>query len=393
MIKLTIELLYYLAKRTFEIFFLLAGICFHGFTQNYPSFQPEIKVSINGLNFDAMEPFITKDGNTLFFNSLNSGGNTNLYYADRIDDSTFQYMGLVNGCFDPSPNHLDGVPSLDSAQNFYWVSLRNYPIQIENLHFGQYANGIVSNLKRVYGNFNVYAQGWLIMDACIEGSGNHLYYVNALFNNCAFGLPCRAQLGVAQKVNDSTFSKLSNSDALFTHINDTNYLVYAPELSADGKELYFTRILNGSLNTEICVAVRHQPTDTFSLPQVIHANLGYVPEAATITGDQQKIYYHQKDNSGLFKIYLRYKNLPTHLDGNSKEPSFGIYPNPAADELKILGNKENKALKYIIISSCGQVLDIGKTRESIDLKPLAKGIYCLRIEVDMRTSSIKFIKE
>lgn len=393
MVKRSFELTNNLAQRIIEIICLWACICSYGFAQNYPTFQPEIKVSINGLSFDAMEPFITKDGNTLFFNSLNSGGNTNLYFADRIDDTTFQYMGLVNGCYDTSPNHLDGVPSLDSAQNFYWVSLRNYPIQIENLHFGQYANGNVSNLKRVYGNFNVYAPGWLIMDACIEGSGNQLYYVNALFNNCAFGLPCRARLGVAQKINDSTFSKLPNSDALFTHINDTNYLVYAPELSPDGKELYFTRILNGSLNTEICVSVRNQPTDTFSLPQVLHANLGFVPEAASISGDQQKIYYHQKDNSGLFKIYLRYKNNPTHLEARGKGHAFGLYPNPATNEIRIWGNKENKELSYKIISSSGQVLAFGKTRESISLAPLRKGMYCLWIEDDKQSGSIKFIKE
>ena len=44
--------------------------------QPYPSFGPEIDVSINGLTFDAMEPFISANGNVLFFNNLNDGVNT-----------------------------------------------------------------------------------------------------------------------------------------------------------------------------------------------------------------------------------------------------------------------------------------------------------------------------
>jgi hypothetical protein len=60
-----------------------------------------------------MEPFISLDGNTLFFNSLNSGGNTNLYYATKVNDSTFNYVGLVGGTYDPSPNHLDAVASIN----------------------------------------------------------------------------------------------------------------------------------------------------------------------------------------------------------------------------------------------------------------------------------------
>lgn len=87
--------------------------------QFYPPFGPEIKVNITGLSFDAMEPFISADGNTLFFNSLNSGGNTNLYYASKVDDTTFTFEGLVEGTYDPTPDHLDAVASLDSLNNFF----------------------------------------------------------------------------------------------------------------------------------------------------------------------------------------------------------------------------------------------------------------------------------
>ena len=44
---------------------------------------PEVPVTVAGLTFDAMEPFLSPDGITLFFNSLNAGGNTNLYQAEN----------------------------------------------------------------------------------------------------------------------------------------------------------------------------------------------------------------------------------------------------------------------------------------------------------------------
>ena len=55
----------------------------------YPVFSSEIEVIINGLSFDAMEPFISPNGNHLFFNNLNDGINTKLYYATKVNDSTF----------------------------------------------------------------------------------------------------------------------------------------------------------------------------------------------------------------------------------------------------------------------------------------------------------------
>ena len=173
-------------KSKFLTITLLLIYTLQTFSQTYPSFGPEIKVTISGLTFDAMEPFISLDGNTLFFNSLNSGGNTNLYYATKVNDSTFNYVGLVAGTYDPSPNHLDAVASHDSLNNFFWTSLRGYPSPMENLHRGIYSGGNVSNITRVYGDFNIYnfnyPFGWLIMDAAINYQGNLLYFCNAKFD-------------------------------------------------------------------------------------------------------------------------------------------------------------------------------------------------------------------
>lgn len=362
------------------------------FSQTYPTFGSEIKVTINGLTFDAMEPFISLDGNTLFFNSLNSGGNTNLYYATRNNDSTFTYVGMVAGTYDPSPDHLDAVASLDSANNFFWVSLRTIP----NLHRGNYLAGNVSTITQVYGTCNIFSpSGWLIMDAAINYSGNLLYYSNAYFGptytECV-GAPCEAKLGVAQLVNDSTFDKTIYSDAVFSNVNDTNYLVYAPQITKDGLELYYTRLLVGGFNTEICVSVRTNLTDTFSLPTVIHSNFGYFPEAATPTTDKQKIYYHQKDSTQVYKIYLRYRTTTTGVNEQMSNETLAVYPNPTNGLVNVQLPLLNENVEINIYSIIGEKLLRVNNTKSVDISYFPSGIYFLTVKQNNRTWTTKIIK-
>jgi hypothetical protein len=361
-------------------------------SQSYPIFGPEKSVTITGLTFDAMEPFISLDGNTLFFNSLNSGGNTNLYYATRVDDTTFTYVGLVGGAYDPAPGHLDAVASLDTFDVFFWVSLRNYPAVFENLHRGNYSAGNVTGITRVHGDFNIYTPGWLIMDAAINYQGDRLYYTNAFFNNCPFGMPCEARLGIAQKINDSTFNRLANTDALFSNVNDTNYIVYAPQVTKNGLELYYTRILKTTINSEICVSVRSSVNDTFSLPQVIHSNLGFVPEAATPTTDAQKIYYHQKDGSGIFHIYLRYRTGTTDIHEQTNAQQFSVYPNPATHFLTIVLPDPAADFTLSIHTLSGQELFTTSQQTNIDISGLSNGSYFLSVKQNEKTIISKIIK-
>jgi hypothetical protein len=72
---------------------------------SYPSFGAEIEVTINGLSFDSMEPFISSDGNYLFFNNLNDGINTKLFYSTKINDSIFNYAGELTGT-NQSTDHI-----------------------------------------------------------------------------------------------------------------------------------------------------------------------------------------------------------------------------------------------------------------------------------------------
>lgn len=277
----------------------------------YPSFNTEIEVNITGLSFDAMEPFLAPNGNYLFFNNLNDGINTKLYYATKVNDSTFNYVGELTGTNQTTTPHLDAVADMDTNGTFYWTSTRDYPNELDNLFQGTFNTGIVSNIERVRGDFNMNIPGWLIMDHGISLNGQFLYFNNARFDGTNCQGPCETKLGIAKKNNDSTFSTLPNSSSILQNINDSNYIYYAPCISSDNLELYYTRYLKGQItaNTvfEICVAIRSNSLSEFSIPKVLFSEtISNLIEAPTLTIDKNIIYYHRKV-SGTHKIVMRYR--------------------------------------------------------------------------------------
>jgi len=281
-------------------------------SQLYPSFGSEIEVTINGLSFDAMEPFLSPNGSYLFFNNINDGINTKLYYATKINDSTFNFVGELIGTNQTTSPHLDAVADLDINGNFYWTSTRNYPAELNNLFHGNFSDGTVSNIQRVQGDFNMNIPGWLVMDHGISLDGQYLYFSNARFDDTNCQGVCETVLGVAQKVDASIFSTLPNSDSILQNINNANYIYYAPCISSDNLELYFTRYLKGTITAatvfDICVAVRPSSSAEFSVPKILFSEtISNLVEAPALSVDKNIMYYHQK-TSDSHRIMMRYRN-------------------------------------------------------------------------------------
>lgn len=277
----------------------------------FPSFGAEKAVTINGLLFDAMEPFLSADGNYLFFNNLNDGITTRLYYATRVNDSTFNFVGELTGTNQTTPPHLDAVADMDANGNFYWTSTRDYATDTDNLFSGKFSNGEVNAIMRVRGNFNKKIPGWLVMDHVVSLDGQFLYYNNARFDNVNCIGPCETQLGIAQKNTDGSFSKLVNEISILQNVSNHDYIFYAPFITSDDLEFYFTRYPKGTLTPttrfDICVAVRNTTTAQFSLPQVIFTEeLANLVEAPSLSLDKKRLYYHKKE-ADTHKIMLRYR--------------------------------------------------------------------------------------
>ncbi len=255
--------------------------------------NPE-RVTILGYSDHAMEPFVTRDGRYLLFNNLNSPAvNTNLHYAERIDDLTFEYRGELGGV---NTAALEGVPSLDLGGTLYFVSPRSYAQTLSTIHRGAFAAGQVGAVELVPG-ISLLVPGWVNFDVEVSSDGNTLYFVDALFGPAG---PQTADFVVARRIG-SGFERLANSSELMNLVN-TAALEYAGAISANGLSFFFTRAGAGP-NGEpaIFLATRASTTGAFGAAEWISAIDGFV-EAPTLSPDERSLYYHRREGA-LFAIY------------------------------------------------------------------------------------------
>jgi len=371
-------------------FLLLCLITSVGITQTYPTYGPEKTVTIIGLTTDAMEPFLSPDGNYLFYNNLNDGINTRLYYASSVNDSTFNFIGELNGTNQQTPPHLDAVPGLDLSNNFYWVSTRDYPLEFDNLFHGTFNSGNVTNIGRLHGDFYIYSPGWILMDHGISFDGQLLYFNNARFNGDNCPGPCETRIGVAQKANDSTFIMLPNSTQIMEFVNDPNYKNYAPAITQDELELYYTRFpqgpIDGSTLSQICVVVRNNSFDNFSTPLVLFSDFlgASIVEAPTLTADKQIMYYHKKIN-GIHKIMMRYREIPVGIPNyNLQRINISISPNPMQDKTIVeFDHHLNISYSLFLLDHLGNTvrtfIDLSKNQIEIHRDNLSSGLYIVQL--------------
>lgn len=261
-------------------------------------FGQPVRVEIKGYQGNTMEPFLSRDGNTLFFNNLNSAPeNTNLHWATRINDSSFQYQGEIAGV---NTAGLEAVPTSDTAGNLYFVSNRNYVQTLSTLYQCRYASGAAINVHLVKGISRQQA-GWVNFDIEVSADGQSIYFVDAQFD--ASGNPATADLVIAEK-SDTGFQRSPNSSYLLKNIN-TDALEYAASIAADNLTLYFTRVtlpLTGGATPEIFMSTRKNINEPFSKPLKIMSITGF-SEAPSISPDQKILYYHTKEGSR-FVLYL-----------------------------------------------------------------------------------------
>ena len=255
-------------------------------------FQNPQRVEIEGYNDDAMEPFLSRDGKILFFNNLNEPKvNTNLHWAERVDDLHFRYRGELQGVNTPD---LEGVASMDREGNLYFVSNRSYKQTASTLYRGRFADGGLSGVELVPG-VSLGKPGVVNFDAEISADGNTLYYVEAQFS--IFGRPKSARILYARRVG-SMFVRDAASASILQAIN-TDTLIYAPATTASDCEIFFTRV--DPQGPAIYWSRRADKSQPFEAPVRLAAITGFV-EAPTLSPDEKSLYYHRKDN-GRFVIY------------------------------------------------------------------------------------------
>ncbi|MCF6196298.1 MAG: hypothetical protein L3J50_06300 [Emcibacter sp.] len=264
-----------------------------------PVFINPRQVTVTGYKQSVMEAFITGDGQYLFFNN-DTGDNPktdkDIFYARRINDVTFKFMGEIKGV---NSAEVDGVPTMDRMGNFYFVSARNYskPNRFATLYSGKFKDGRVSDLK-AHPEVSLNLPGWLNMDVEISADGKTLYTTQTYFSN---DMPEQSYFQVAH-LKDGKFEIDSHSNAIFDRINTAD-IEYGASISSDGRELYFTRLTfkNGGKFTSY-YATRPDKKTPFSTPRPITAINGYA-EAPAITADGRLLYFHKKTGDH-FQLYV-----------------------------------------------------------------------------------------
>jgi|HubBroStandDraft_6_1064221.scaffolds.fasta_scaffold32052_2 hypothetical protein len=251
-----------------------------------------------GHSNDAMEPFISRDGNFLFFNNSNSAAATNLFWATRIDDVTFQYQGQIGGEVNSS-GPLDAVASMDSNGTLYFITTRSYSSTgaagyLSTIYSGPFTNGAVTTVNPTPG-VAAPRLGLLNFDAEISADGNTLYFTRG---NFATGTLTSTTMMVATR-QGGNFVVDPNSAIIMKTINN-QHLNYAADTSADEIEFFFTRT-NPKAGPAIYMATRKSTSKPFDEPQKIDAISGFA-EAPSISPDGLSLYYHVKNADGVFVI-------------------------------------------------------------------------------------------
>ncbi len=269
-------------------------------------FGPPRRVTIEGYDEarGAMEPFISRDGRLLLFNSQHRDGTPpDLHYAQRVDDLTFRYGGPVDGA---NSDAVDGAPSMDRGNRLYFISPRDYGKTLATIYSARFNGGAIDLPRLVDGDVAPGKPGMLNMDAEISADGRTLYYcVNEW--NTDHNLPRTSDIQAA-RWSDGRFETLADSAAVFRAVNSKD-LEYAPALSADERELFFTRarftFSGGKLSlaqASIMVARRDATGQPFEKPRPITSITGFV-EGPTITPDGDKVYFHRRDGDR-FHLYM-----------------------------------------------------------------------------------------
>jgi hypothetical protein len=256
-----------------------------------PAFGAPERITINGYAMDAMEPFATRDGRFLLFNNSNAPPtDTNLHYAERIDDLTFDYRGEITGANSLS---LDAVATVDSAGSLYFVSTRSYPTTLSTIYRGTFSDGVVSGVDLV-GGISPLQPGIVNFDVEVSPDGESLFFVDGLFSGGP--VPDEADFVIAEK-DGGDFRRLTESSTLLAEIN-TSLLEYAAAISSNGRELFFTRLDPADLvrGPVIYRAARNGVDAPFVRPHPVATITGFV-EAPTLSIDERSLYFHGREGS------------------------------------------------------------------------------------------------
>jgi hypothetical protein len=251
------------------------------------------RVRIDGYEGEAMEPFLARDGRFLFFNTRNDpGANTNIHFAEAKGD-VFVYRGILNGTLSYD---LDAVPTMAADGRFCFVSPRDYRRTRVSVLCGTFDGARVD--RAVPQTALATAElGRLVFDVELSADGGTMIFAEGTFSGGE--VPDEADLHLAT-LTPRGFERSAEGLKLLANVN-TGSLEYAPALSQNGLDLYFTRLTGfwPFRRTKIFRATRGSLDEPFSKPADVLID-GFV-EAPSVGADGM-LYFH-KNVDGRYHIW------------------------------------------------------------------------------------------
>lgn len=253
------------------------------------------RVRIASYTGEAMEPFVSRDGKFLFFNTRNDPGvDTNLHVAEVSFDGHFRHLGLLEGT---QSTDLDAVATMSADGQFCFISPREYRRTLVSVFCGTFDGTKVVDAAPQTGLATA-RLGRLIFDMEISADGRSMIYAEGGFSGKA--TPDDADLHLAKR-GPNGFEPDPAGKRILARLN-TDALEYAPGLSADGLTLTFTRLegIWPFQTPSLFRATRARLNQPFGEPKRIAAIDGFV-EGSTF-GPDGALYYHKRVD-GRFQIW------------------------------------------------------------------------------------------
>lgn len=258
--------------------------------ESFGAFSEPQPVAIEGYGGSSEEPFISADGRFLLFNSLESQPHFSLRYAQATGGQTFAYGGELRGEGVNDPESLSGAPTMDAAQNLYFISPRSYFQTLSSVYGGQFHEGEVSGVHLVAG-VSAPMLGKVDFDVGASPDGSALYISEGQFGEGS--APSSARIVIFER-QGSSFVEDPLSESLLRSVNEVAALDYAADLSYDELELFFTAaspVLGQA--PSIYRASRATKSAPFGNVQRIAAISGFA-EAPSVSADGTTLYYHEQ---------------------------------------------------------------------------------------------------
>jgi hypothetical protein len=256
----------------------------------YRAFADPQPVTIEGYSGSAMEPFISRDGDYLLFNTSNVAPNIpTLQFATRVNAQAFKYQGEISGEAVNEPEALSGTPTMAEDGELYFVSPRSYSQTLSTIYSGQFSSGVVSGVHLVAG-VSGGTPGTVDFDVEVSSDGQQLYVSVGHFEADGMG-PTHASIALFDKVGQG-FVPDPHSAKLLHKVNGAGQLDYAASISTNGLELFFTRA-SPELGEPPAIyrAARSSVSRPFAHVQRVAAITGFA-EAPSISADGSTLYYH-----------------------------------------------------------------------------------------------------